>query len=74
MAWWWSKVRGIAEGVDCPDGEMSLRLEAGAEAEWSQDWGYLVYVIPGRESGGLMLAECPARGLVPPSIVHSDCF
>ena len=60
--------------MDCPDGEVSLRLEAGAEAEWSQDWEYLVYVILGREAGGLMLAECPERGLVPPSIVHSDCF
>lgn len=26
LAWWWSEVRGIAEGVDCPDGEVSLRL------------------------------------------------
>lgn len=74
MAWWWSEVRGIAEWVDCPDGEVSLRLEAGAEAEWSQDWEYFVYVIPGREAGGLMLAGCPAPGLVPPSVIHSDCF
>ena len=67
-------MRGIAERVDCPDGEVSLRLEAGAEAEWSQDWEYFVYVIPGREAGGLMLAGCPASGLVPPSVIHSDCF
>ena len=46
--------------------------EAGAEAEWSQDWEYFVYVIPGREAGGLMLAECPTPGLVPPSVIHSD--